>query len=43
MFASGAGEAVWQLTFWSADWTPWRALAALAVRWPALRFDPLPS
>jgi len=37
------GEAVWQLTFWSADWTPWRALAALAVRWPALRFDPLPS
>jgi len=37
------GEAAWQLTFWSADWTPWRALAALAERWPALRFDPLPS
>ena len=37
------GEAVWQLTFWSADWTPWRALAALAVRWPALRFEPQPS
>jgi len=37
------GEVAWQLTFWSADWTPWRALAALAVRWPALRFDPLPS
>jgi hypothetical protein len=37
------GEVAWQLTFWSADWTPWRALAALAVRWPALRFEPLPS
>ena len=37
------GEVAWQLTFWSADWTPWRALAALAERWPALRFDPLPS
>jgi len=37
------GETAWQLTFWSADWTPWRALAALAARWPALRFDPLPS
>ena len=37
------GEVAWQLTFWSADWTPWRALAALAVRWPALRFEPQPS
>jgi hypothetical protein len=37
------GEVAWQLTFWSADWTPWRALAALAVRWPALRFEPRPS
>ena len=37
------GEVAWQLTFWSADWTPWRALTALAERWPALRFDPLPS
>ena len=37
------GEVAWQLTFWSADWTPWRAPAALAERWPALRFDPLPS
>ena len=37
------GEVAWQLTFWSADWTPWRALAALAVRWPSLRFEPQPS
>jgi hypothetical protein len=22
--------------FWSADWTPWRALAAVRTRWPAL-------
>ena len=32
------GEAVFRVTFWSADWTPWRALAALAAQWPALRF-----
>ena len=31
------------LTFWSADWTPWRALAAVAARWPALRFDVRPT
>ena len=22
--------------FWSADWTPWRALATVRTRWPAL-------
>ena len=22
--------------FWSADWTPWRALSAVRTRWPAL-------
>jgi hypothetical protein len=31
------------LTFWSADWTPWRALAQLRQRWPALRFDLRPT
>ena len=31
------------LSFWSADWTPWRALAAVAARWPALRFDTRPT
>jgi hypothetical protein len=41
---SGApGEAVWVLTFWSADWTPWPALARLAASWPTLRFDPRPT
>jgi hypothetical protein len=29
-------------TFWSADWTPWRALAAMAGRWPTLGFDTRP-
>ncbi len=29
------------LSFWSADWTPWRALADIAGRWTALRFDTL--
>lgn len=37
-----AGEAVLRLSFWSADWSPWRALAAIAARWPALRFDLCP-
>jgi hypothetical protein len=36
------GEAIWALTFWSADWTPWRALAQIAARWPALQFDTRP-
>jgi hypothetical protein len=33
-----AGAAVFRVSFWSADWSPWRALAALAAQWPALRF-----
>lgn len=36
------GETAVRVTFWSADWTPWRALARLAGRWPALRFDVRP-
>jgi hypothetical protein len=36
------GQGAWALTFWSADWTPWRALAQVAVRWPTLRFDTRP-
>ncbi len=48
--APAAGEAVreakpdrWHLRFWSADWTPWRALNHLGRQWPALRFDCRPS
>jgi hypothetical protein len=37
-----AGQAVWGVSFWSADWTPWRALAQIAARWPTLRFDTRP-
>ncbi|WP_428390977.1 hypothetical protein [Lichenicoccus sp.] len=37
-----AGRATLVISFWSADWTPWRALAASAARWPALRFDARP-
>ena len=37
------GKGVWALTFWSADWTPWRALAQVAGRWPTLRFETRPS
>ncbi len=30
---------VFLISFWSADWTPWRALAAVQARFPALRFE----
>ena len=32
-----------RLGFWSADWTPWRAIAALIDRWPSLRFAVNPT
>jgi len=38
-----AGTESVRLSFWSADWTPWRALATVAARWPALRFDLRPT
>ncbi len=31
------------LSFWSADWTPWHALAAVAGRWTALRLNTQPN
>ena len=45
--APGSGQAEdgvdhLQLSFWSADWTPWRALQHIAARWPNLRFDVRP-
>ena len=36
---AAVGEAVFRVDFWSADWTPWRALLSLREAWPALRFD----
>jgi hypothetical protein len=40
---AAVGEAIFRLSFWSADWTPWRALLSLREAWPALRFDLCPS
>jgi hypothetical protein len=40
---SGAGAADIHLRFWSADWSPWRALTQIAACWPALRFDLRPA
>jgi hypothetical protein len=37
------GQDAVHLTFWSADWTPWRAVEAVATRWPELRFDIRPT
>jgi hypothetical protein len=36
------GEAVFRVNFWSADWTPWRALQKLGATWPALRVSVRP-
>ena len=32
-----------RITFWAADWSPWRALAAIGEGFPGLRFDLRPS
>jgi hypothetical protein len=31
------------VTFWSADWTPWRALQHIAKKWSALNFETRPT
>lgn len=33
---AGEGEAAFWMRFWSADWMPWRALAAVRAQWPEL-------
>jgi hypothetical protein len=33
---------LWWVGFWSADWTPWRAILQLRLRWPALRLEVRP-
>ena len=35
-------ETVFRISFWSADWTPWRALSTARTRFPELRFDVQP-
>jgi hypothetical protein len=35
----GAGLAAVSYRFWSADWTPWRAIAAMRSRWPSMAFE----
>ena len=37
------GETALRLVFWSADWTPWRALARIRADWPGLRLDVHPD
>ena len=32
-----------QLSFWSADWTPWQAFQRIRADWPSLRFDLQPQ
>ena len=39
---TASAETVWGISFWSADWTPWRALAAIRKRFSGLRFDVQP-
>lgn len=37
------GEDGIHLSFWSGDWTPWRAMRRLASEWPTLRYDVRPA
>jgi hypothetical protein len=39
---SGGSESAFRVSFWAADWTPWRALETIRVAWPALHFDVRP-
>lgn len=36
---TAAGSAAISYRFWSADWTPWRAIAAMRSRWPLMAFE----
>jgi hypothetical protein len=40
--AAPGGARAFCVRFWSADWTPWRALEALGQKWPALRITVRP-
>ncbi|MDO9707665.1 hypothetical protein [Paracraurococcus lichenis] len=33
---------LFRVGFWSADWTPWRAILALRARWPGLSIEVTP-
>ena len=35
----GGDHSVFRVSFWAADWTPWRALDRVRVAWPGLRID----
>ena len=37
------GKGRLHLSFWSADWTPWRAFESIRADWPTLRFDVQPQ
>jgi hypothetical protein len=39
----GGDDSIFRVTFWSADWTPRRALAQIAARWPTLQLDVRPT
>ena len=38
-----AGAGLLRLSFWAADWTPWRALERIRADWPGLRFEVRPD
>jgi hypothetical protein len=40
---TGNTETAFRVSFWSADWTPWRAFDDLKSVWPLLRFDIRPT
>ncbi len=41
--AAPRGSEALHIEFWSADWTPWRALTTVRDRWPGLQWQVTPS
>jgi hypothetical protein len=40
---TGKHQPQWCVSFWSADWSPWRAIAWLQRDWPELTFQLAPN
>jgi len=38
----GGDHSAFRVSFWSADWTPWRALRRIRTDWPGLHFEVRP-
>jgi len=40
--SAGGSDHAFRVSFWTADWTPWRALERVRAAWPGLRIEVRP-